>query len=157
MTNPARAESASKVRGIVEEFLEAKQRESAPKASRMRPEVLRRWLYVILAFGCAVVWLAPLPVPEPVTIVRSPERVQAEAKVLLVLAAGRVRDYEARHGKLPQTLQQAGVAFPGMQYRISSPGFELSTQANGAQVVYRSFVDPADFLGRARKVLESGT
>jgi hypothetical protein len=157
MNNPAGAESATKVRGIVEEFLEAKQRESAPKPARMRPEVLRRWLYVILAFGCAVVWLAPLPVPEPATIVRTPERVQAEAKVLLVLAAGRVRDYEKRHGKLPQTLRQAGVDIPAMQYRLNPPGFELSTQANGAPLVYRSFVDPADFLGRARKVLESGT
>lgn len=157
MTNPAGAESATKVRGIVEEFLEAKQRELAPTPARIRPEALRRWLYVILAFGCAVVWFAPMPVPEPAKVVRSPERVQAEARALLVLAAGRVREYEQRHGKLPRTLQQAGVSFPGMQYRLSAPGFELSTQANGAPLVYRSFVDPADFLGRARKVLESGT
>jgi hypothetical protein len=31
------------------------------------------------------------------------------------------------------------------------------SQANGRPIMYRSFVDPADFLGRARKVLESGT
>jgi hypothetical protein len=157
MNNPAAAESASKVRGIVQEFLEAKQRESAPKTSRLRPEVMRRWLYVILVAGCAVVWLAPVPVPAPVTIERSAERVQAEARVLLVLAAWRIREYETRHGKLPKTLQQAGVGFPGMQYRLSGPGFELSSQANGRPIMYRSFVDPADFLGRARKVLESGT
>ena len=157
MNNPAGAESATKVRGIVEEFLEAKQRESAPKSTRMSPQAMRRWLYVTLALGCVVVWFAPVPVPERVTIVRSPERVQAEAKVLLVLAASRIRDYEARHGKLPQNLRQAGVGFSGMQYHLSSPGFELSTQANGAPLVYRSFVDPADVLGRARKVLESGT
>lgn len=106
-------------RSLASEYLVEKkeQREAAARANRpARP--WRRIFSIAAIVICGAVWLVPSlgtrPAPKA-----SAQRVDASARLTLALAAQRVRDYQARHGRLPSTLTQSGVSDQRIDYRLT--------------------------------------
>lgn len=61
-------------------------------------------------------WLIPSLGTQPVPDV-SAQRTDAEARLNVFLAVQRVRDFQTRRGRLPNTLAESGVTDPRLTYR----------------------------------------
>jgi hypothetical protein len=139
--------SSDPVGSLVGEFMQEKKKEIQDEKSRQVARKRSPFLVPLLLVLCAAIWISPSLMPpreEPV----SQESLEQSARLTLYLASLRVRAYQDAHARLPLNLQEAGVDTAGIAYqRTSNSVFELSTQVQGARVVYRSAVPDSVFLG----------
>jgi hypothetical protein len=95
---------------LASEYLVEKKEElaAAGRARRLR-RPWRRIFSIAAMVVCAVVWLIP-SLGSTRTPALPAQRQDASARLTLFLAAQRVREYERRHGRLPASISQTGVA-----------------------------------------------
>jgi hypothetical protein len=150
-------QQADKVRELVGEYLDEKQRESREMAAQEeKAKPSRTPITIIAAVVCAAVWILPSFVTQ-VDTAPSPARIEAGTRMNVFLAAQRVISYQRANGQLPADLTQAGVDSSGLTYwRSTDSLFEIRAMANGEQVAFKSSMNPAAFLGSTFQVLGSG-
>lgn len=117
---------------LVGEFFNEKKQEREAAARSRRPMPPWRRIASILAIvGCAAAWLVPSLGPRPAPAV-SAGREDAGARLTLFLASQRVRDFEQRNGRLPNTATESGISDPRIGYRLTGPNtFTLSMTQEG--------------------------
>ena len=122
-----------------------------------RPKVLAAVCVLLAAFS-AYSWFArPEFIWGPTPKV-APARAETDARVAIFLLSRRIESYRKSHGALPATLAGMERAGSGISYRaLADTVFELSANAGGKALVFRSDVPPGDFLGSARRVITGVT
>ena len=152
---PLTHDTAKKVAELVGEFYEERAREKATRKERISKKARRRIASAsLLALG-AFVWFVPVSRADDGPL-QSAEREQAGRKVQTMLAATRIRDFRARHGRLPRTLAEAGVRTPDLTYtRESTDAFTIRNGSGASTLVFRSTVPDSVFVGNAFRVLET--
>ncbi|HEX9563334.1 MAG TPA: hypothetical protein VF981_05160 [Gemmatimonadaceae bacterium] len=145
-----------KVRALVGEYLDEKQREHSREVEAQKQPVRRSPVLTFFAFiVCVAVWILPSFVKPP-DVAPSPARIEASARMTIFLAAQRVVAYQRANGRLPLDLSQAGADSTGLTYwRSTDSLFEIRAMAGGEQLAYKSSMNPALFLGNTFQVLGS--
>jgi hypothetical protein len=83
-------------------------------------------------------------------------RTEAGLRVEAALAASRIRAFQAKHGRLPSSLAEAGVQANEMVYtRVSQDAFTLVNSSGTARITYQSSAPDADRVRKAFRVLET--
>ena len=135
------------VGSLVGEFVQEKMKERDEEQARQAVRKRSPLFVPILAVFCFAIWIAPSLMPpreQPLT----QETLEQGARLTLYLASLRIRGYHDTHKQLPMNLTQAGVDTVGIAYsRNSDSVYELSTQVQGARLVYRSTLPDSVFLG----------
>jgi hypothetical protein len=134
------------VGSLVGEFLDEKKKERAEEKARQAPRKRNPFVLPFLIAVVLAIWIGPslMAPPEPVLTV---ETMEHGARVTVYLASLRVREYRAKHQRLPLTLTEAGVDSTGLLYSRSSESvFELSTRVQGTKLTYRSTMPDSVFL-----------
>ena len=118
-------------RTLVGEYLtERKEQREAAERGR-RP--VRPWRHVVsiaAIVACGAVWLVPSLGTRPAPAM-SAERHDASARLTLFLAAQRINEYAKKHGRLPTSVQQAGVTDQRVSIRRTPTGYTLSLVHDG--------------------------
>ena len=79
----------------------------------------------------------------------------ASARLTVFLAGAKVREFHARHARLPATLMEAGVSEPALEYsRHGDSTFTLEAFAAGQRIVYDSQQDSHAVLGGSLSIIE---
>lgn len=118
---PAPPKADALTYSLVGEFFTEKKQEREGAAHRRRPTPPWRRIASILAIvGCAAAWLVPSLGPRPAPAI-SAGREDAGARLTLFLASQRVRDFEQRNGRLPNTATESGTSDPRIGYRLTGP------------------------------------
>ncbi len=132
------------------------------KAAREKPKAKKqpKWMLplgVNLAVFAVYLLIAP---PEWVTVhpIEGPPPQQQEQSLRLAmyLQAQRIEDYRLRHDALPERLEDAGSAVPGVQYHRQGRTYQLVGTSGEAALVYDSSESLADFVGTAVNRLAGG-
>ena len=157
-TPPVENSRASALRDAVAHAVET-DREFKKKGSiaggtgRARP-------WVILAIALAVtgyswigkpqfIWGAPAVMP-------SPEIQQADMRMSMYFFAIKVERYRKQHGAYPNSLSDMGDSLPGLRYSLVSPStYELRGTAANREIVLRSDMAGAQFLGNAKELIQA--
>jgi hypothetical protein len=131
---------------MVGEFLAEKKKEREEEKARLAPRKRNPFVLPFLITMVLAIWIGPsyLMAPEPVLTM---ETMEQGARMNVYLASLRVREYRAKHKRLPLTLTEAGVDTTGLLYsRSSESAFELSTRVQGTKLTYRSTMPDSVFL-----------
>lgn len=103
------------------------------------------WLWIL-----PPAWLIP-PAPEPQPI----EAEEAALRFGMYLQAQRIKAYELRHGRLPETLGEAGEGLPGASYRVLGAGvYELTGTTDRIRLTYRSSQPLREWVGAGADVVD---
>jgi hypothetical protein len=85
----------------------------------------------------------------------SPELASAGLRMEVFLQAVRVRDFRAREGRLPNSLEEAGDPYSRVRYeRLDAGRFRLELDGPQGILVYESGQVPGEFLGDALEIIE---
>ncbi len=109
---------------------------------------------VVLAGGTLLAWqpawlVGPALPPEP------PPIRTASVELTLVDAVGRVRSYAARTGRLPATLEEAGVTNPAIAFRpLGAQDFEVSLPSGDSLIRLRPSSPIESIAASAIRVLQ---
>ena len=154
-TTPKTTESHATAKALVAEFMGEKQREVEELRKASTPKATRHAFTAALAVLCAVAWFAPLPAPEAEP--RPTARVQrASARMSLFLAAQKVIQFSAQHGRLPKTLGEARVDGSTIVYLPGQIGsFLMSIHFGQDSLAYDSSQPLRALLGDAGTILET--
>ena len=115
------------------EYLIEKREEREAEARKSRPpRPWRRIASITAIAACGVVWLIPSLGTRPTSTV-SEGRKDASARLTLYLASRRVRDFEERKGRLPNTATEGGLSDPRLAYRLTGAKDFSLTLRDGAQ------------------------
>jgi hypothetical protein len=151
----ASPQSQDTVRALVGEFLDQKKVEVAEKSAVEATQRLRKVLGVLAFVACGAVWILPSFFGPSAPRI-SPDQAEAGARMTLFLAGERLWSFRRTHGTLPRSLAAAFVDSTGLTYsRGSDSTFELSTDANGNRIIYRSTMRNADLLGPSLRILSA--
>lgn len=160
MTSPNASNASrydAKVQGILSEFLEEKQRETARNAPRKKASV-RRPLLVTLALLCAAAWFAPVPASAGYAK-PDPKLSRASIRAEVFLAARRIMQFRTERGRLPASTAEAGIVSNDITYLPGPDGaFALYNRSGPYTVTYDSSMPLQSFLGNSdvRAIEESG-
>jgi hypothetical protein len=144
----------SKAKALVEEFLEEKRREAPLQGSASRAEQGRTITVAVLALICAAAWLAPYPTTSEIEPV-DPVFEAASARLTVFLAATKVKEYYARHARLPASLKEAGISEPAIDYGPGTDSsFTLETISTGQRIVFDSHKELHMVLGGSVSIIE---
>ena len=134
----------------VAEKKQAMKQETKQELERRRKREQRRWLWVALAAIALIISVA-VNLPRWQHPFQSPTGAAAEsdARHAILLAVNLVERYRATTGQLPGTLAETGISLPGVVYRPSQGGYEISVMVGGIPVVFHSGDDQASFRGAA--------
>ena len=134
------------VASMVGEFLEAKKKEREEEKAKFAPRKRNPFVLPFLTTLVLAIWIGPsfmMPREPALTI----ETMEQGARMNVYLASLRVREYRAKHKRLPLTLTEASVDTTGLLYSRSSESvFELSTRVQGTKLTYRSTMPDSVFL-----------
>lgn len=149
---PGSAPAQNKVGDLVAEFMEARQRdhEAALKAANKKRGP---WPKVIAGLAAAAAWIVPVPraIPE-----NGPSVTTAGMRMEMFLAAQRVRQYRRDHGRLPGSLEAAGVHEAWIGYTVTGDStFALTGSADSNSITYASTMADSSFI-REAKTLRGG-
>lgn len=149
---PLSTQSVEAVGSLVGEFIEEKSREQREEKARQGPRKRNPLVLPLMTALCLAVWIAPSLIPQRESQI-APELVERSARLNLYLTSLRVREYRARHKRLPADLVQAGADTTGISYSpLTNSEFELSTRVQGARMVFRSAQPDSVFLGANLRV-----
>lgn len=117
----------------------------------------------IVAMVCGAlsvyVWTNPPVFIQPAPFERQAANVTAAAmRSAVAINAQRIEDFQARNGRLPDTAEEFGAAYPEVTSYTTLAGslYELRASDDGETVVYRSDQDLRLWLGDAPQVVEGG-
>ncbi len=121
------------------------EKEKAVRRSR------RAWPLLILAgFGFVISlvyfvprWQHPFKPPAGAAAVR-------DARQAILFADAQVRLYVTENGRPPVSLSETGLTLPGIAYRVTPGGYELSAVIEGRPIVLNSDDDRARFRAGLR-------
>jgi hypothetical protein len=108
---------------------------AAARAARKRRRHRTLLALGIVALVAAIVfavprWRRPFPAPTGAEADR-------QARIALLFAARAVDGFRDSRGRLPLSLQETGVALPGVSYTPDTDGWELSTVVEGRTLTLR--------------------
>ncbi|MBW3553085.1 MAG: hypothetical protein KY466_06235 [Gemmatimonadetes bacterium] len=138
---------------VLEQQAERASQDDLPR----RPAVLRFEAILLVALALITVWVWVLPpawlIPRAVPPVPIAEE-EAGLRIGIYLQAQRIRAYELAHGVLPETLEEAGPAIPGMRYRVVSHGvYELTGTTERVRLSYRSTEPLREWVGTGAEIM----
>ena len=97
----------------------------------------------------ALIWGAPVPAPAP-------EVQQANLRMSMYLFGMKVDRFRQKTGSYPESLAAMGDSIPGIGYaRVSDSAFELRGRASNHEIVFRSDMRAAEFLGNTKEIILS--
>ena len=136
------------------EYLIGKEEEREAEARKRRPpRPWRRIASIAMIAACGAVWLVPSLGTRP-TPALSAGRQDASARLTLYLASRRVRDFEERTGRLPNTGVESGISDSRIAYRLTGRNsFALSLSQNGQRWVLPSTAADTSYLHEAMRDL----
>ena len=135
----------------VAEKKQALKEESQHDLLRRRQKEQRRWLWLFLAaVALAISITLNLPRWRHPFLPPTGAAAERDARRAVLLAEGLVERYRVATGVLPLTLSETGVNLPGVVYRQSQGGYELSVTVEGQPIVFHSGDDPARFRSAVR-------
>lgn len=110
----------------------------------------RAWLLLFLAalgLGISLAyglprWRQPFKPPTGAAAER-------DARRAIMFAQSLVERFRQGNGRVPASLAEAGVALPGIAYRVTPDGYEISATVAARTIVFRSGDDPVRFRGGA--------
>lgn len=118
--------------------------EAEADRARVRRRQQRGWLLVCLAVvGLAMSITVSLPRWRQPFQPPTGAAAERDARRAVVLAVSLVERYHTETGSLPSTLAQTGATLPGVAYRITRQGYEVSVTIEGRAIVFQSGDDPA--------------
>ena len=95
------------------------------------------------------IWGAPPALP-------SPEVQNADLRMSMFFFAIKVERYRKLHGTYPSSLRDVGDSVPGLRYSLLDGNtYELRGTAANREVVLRSDMSGAQFLGNAKELIQS--
>ena len=95
------------------------------------------------------IWGAPAPAP-------SPELQSADLRMTMYFFAIKVERYRKQHGTYPSSLREIGDSVPGLTYSlVDGTTYELRGTAANREVVLRSDMSGAAFLGNAKELIQT--
>ena len=95
----------------------------------------------------AMIWGAPVPPPAP-------EVQQANMRMSMFLFGMKVVRFRKQTGSYPESLAAMGDSIQGISYaRVSDSTFELRGRASNHEIVFRSDMSAADFLGNTKELI----
>ncbi len=133
---------------------------------RLRTEVSGPWgvrhqkpllaLLLIFSLSSAFLWVLSPGWNSAKTLPHlSPELASAGLRMEVFLQAVRVRDFRAREGRLPNSLEEAGDPYSMVRYeRLDAGRFRLELDGPQEILVYESGQAPGEFLGNALEIIE---
>lgn len=138
---------------VLEQQAERASQDDRPR----RPSVLRLEAILLVALVLITVWLWVLPpawlIPTPVPPVPIAEEA-AGLRFAIYLQAQRIRAYELANGGLPESLEDAGPAIAGMQYRVVEHGvYELTGTTERVRLTYRSAEPLREWVGAGAEIM----
>jgi len=74
-----------------------------------------------------------------------------DARRAILFAESLVERFHQEHGRVPASLEEAGVALPGIGYRLTVNGYEISARVEGRTIAYLSGDDLARFRAGVRQ------
>ena len=97
----------------------------------------------------AIIWGAPVPAPAP-------EVHQANLRMSMFLFGMKVDRFKTKSGSYPETLSAMGDSVRGIGYaRLNDSTFELRGRAADQEIVLRSDMSAAEFLGNTKELIQS--
>lgn len=109
--------------------------DQASRGPRRGRTALRATLIVLLLAGGALLAVRPVWLVGPVLPPETPAIRTASAELTLVDAVGRIRSYLARNGRLPASLDAAGVTNQAISFKaLGSQDFEVSLQSGDSLI-----------------------
>lgn len=97
----------------------------------------------------AIIWGAPVPAPAP-------EVHQANLRMSMFLFGMKVDRFKTKNGSYPETLSAMGDSVRGIGYaRLNDSTFELRGRAADQEIVLRSDMSAAEFLGNTKELIQS--
>ena len=95
------------------------------------------------------IWGAPAALP-------SPEVQNADLRMSMYFFAIKVERYRKQHGAYPASLRDVGDSVPGLRYALLNANtYELRGTAANREVVLRSGMAGAEFLGNAKELIQT--
>ena len=96
-----------------------------------------------------LIWGTPAPAPAP-------EVQQANLRMSMFLFGMKVDRFRKQTGSYPESLAAIGDSIPGISYtRVSDSTFELRGRAANQEIVFRSDMPGADFLGNTKELIQA--
>lgn len=117
-----------------------RRREAPPPPAATRAPV---FLAVLALFAVVVIWNVRAWSPEPEPLPRPIQETALE--ISLLMATQMVEQYRQETGRLPTSLEEAGVPEDAFTYRLQGDSYELFASEGGVTVRYDS-VDGAEAL-----------
>lgn len=114
------------------------------------------WPAAVLFLITAWIWLFPPaflrmdpPPPQPVA------QEEAALRFSMYLQAQRIKAFHLEHGRLPDSLAEAGPPLPGMRYTVLHTDlYQLTGATERVTLTYRSDLPLRDFVGSGAAVLD---
>lgn len=139
------------------EVLEQQAQEAAHEVRVRGPRRMYQAFLVAILLGLtAWLWLLPPgwlvpPPPEPQPIAQE----EAALRFGMYLQAQRIRAFEIREGRLPETLTEAGQGLPGVAYTVLGPDlYQLTGTTDRLQLTYRSDQPLREWVGSGADVVD---
>lgn len=144
-----RQEMRDAINQVMQKVADDRQAQTAEKIAelqRAKKKRRRSILLLVLAFAGLVVlvivmtpvWRNPFPAPTGAAAER-------DARAAIVFASKVIDTYRATRGRLPISLEEAGVALPGISYALRADGYELVAVVEGRPLTYNSTEDREAF------------
>lgn len=132
-------------------------RDEAERQKRKRRRSQPYWLVAVLLVLVAWLWLFPPailrldpPAPQPV------EQEEAALRLTMYAQAERIAAFREEHGRLPESLAEAGPPLPNMRYAILNTGlYQLTGATDRLTLTYRSDLPLDDFVGAAADIVDA--
>lgn len=141
-------------RQLAESLREALSTPASGTAADRRPAPDRgrqRLMTVALAgLGLVLAWLwiaRPASVFDPIDAATLAEPTEPALRYGMYLQAARVTEFQAEHGRLPASLEEAGVAEEGLDYQVAEGGWILRGRLGGQVLELTSRMSADSFLG----------
>jgi hypothetical protein len=134
-------ETADVVKAVLEHA--AARDEAAKKRTAPKPQPI--WMLpmgLTLAVLATFLIVAPPPwvVVNPIAA-QAPEDAVENLQSALFLSGSRIEGYLQRNGRLPQTLAEAGVTVPGLEYRVTGAHYMLISTIGDQDIFFNSAVE----------------
>lgn len=143
--------STEAVRDIIAEFAAEKQQERVEEQRAAAKRNTRRWIGTALMVAITIAtWTVPVGSVGAEGVEVPPGMTVASARMTLGLAASRINQFRETHGRLPSTLEDAGVEEEGMVFtRVGDQAFALQLGVHA----FDSSMEPATLLDAAAPVV----
>ncbi len=129
---------------------DAEAREAIARAVPARRRL--EFLVAALAVANVFAWLVFPPKAPDASDQRQPAAVESDLRITVTTVATDLEEWRAANGgRLPDSLEQAGLAADGIEYvRLDSVAFEVRGTDGTIRVTYDSRTPVADFLAVSR-------